>query len=145
MTGPATSYPAAYAGLSGGATTAPCSGSCAAPQVVTAPAGGGVAFTVDAAQDGYYDLALQAAGSFTLTADGTSLGSVPATAAVYLHAGINPVEYVAQTGASIGSLSVTPTPRPVRRTPPRTGPRPRRTCWPAPRTTTPTSSTGRSP
>jgi hypothetical protein len=108
VTGPATSYPAAYAGLSGGATTVPCASSCAAPQVVTAPAGGGVAFTVDAAQDGYYDLGLQAAGSFSLTADGASLGSVPAGTTVYLHAGINPVEYVAQTGATIGSLSVTP-------------------------------------
>jgi hypothetical protein len=108
VTGPATSYPAAYAGLSGGATTAPCTSSCAAPQVVSAPAGGGVSFTVDAAQDGYYDLGLRAAGSFRLTVDGTSLGSGPASSPVYLHAGINPVEYVAQTGATIGSLSVTP-------------------------------------
>jgi hypothetical protein len=110
VTGPATSYPAAYAGLSGGATTAPCTSSCAAPQVVAAPPGGGTSFTVDAARDGYYDLRLRAAGSFKLTADGTGLGRVPASTAVYLHAGINPVEYVAQGRATVGSLSVTPDP-----------------------------------
>ena len=115
VTGPATSYPAAYAGLSGGATTAPCTSSCAAPQVVAAPAGGGTSFSVDAAQDGYYDLGLQATGSFKLTADGAALGTVsastgPDSAAVYLHAGINPVEYVAQGSATVGSLSVTADP-----------------------------------
>lgn len=112
VTGPATSYPAAYAGLAGGAKPAACSGSCAAPQVVSAPSGGSIGFTVDAAHDGYYDLGLQnaSASGFKLTVDGTSLGSVPATAKVYLHAGINPVQYVwpgpGQTTA--GALSVTP-------------------------------------
>jgi hypothetical protein len=108
VTGPATSYPAAYADLSGGAGTAPCRPACAAPQVVTAPAGGGTSFTVDAARDGYYDLGLRAAGGFRLTVDGTGLGSVPASTRVYLHAGINPVEYVAHSRATIGSLTVTP-------------------------------------
>lgn len=112
VTGPATSYPAAYAELAGGAKPAACSGSCAAPQVASAPSGGSIGFTVDAAHDGYYDLGLQhaSASGFTLTVDGTSLGSVPATAKVYLHAGINPVQYVwpGSGRATVGALSVTP-------------------------------------
>ena len=108
VTSPATNYPAAYADLSGGAKTATCARSCAAPQVVTAPPGGGTSFSVDAAQDGYYDLGLSSAGGFRLSVDGTGLGSVSASTRVYLHAGINPVEYVAQGSATVGSLSVTP-------------------------------------
>lgn len=88
VTGPATSYPAAYAELSGGATT----------------------FTVDAAQDGYYDLGLSSAGTFRLTVDETALGSVAVSTRVYLHAGINPVQYVPEGNSSVGSLSVTPDP-----------------------------------
>jgi hypothetical protein len=125
VTGPAASYPAAYAGLSGGATTTQCPYACPAGQVVTGPKGGGTAFTVDAAQDGYYDLGLNyattsSAARFSLTADGSQLTMVKATATsghasghavtkVYLHAGINPVQYVAQGAASTtSSLTVAP-------------------------------------
>jgi hypothetical protein len=110
VTGPATSYPAAYAELAGGAKPAPCPAACAAPQVVSAPAGGSIGFTVDAAHDGYYDLGLSSAGAFRLTVDGTGLGSVPVTTRVYLHAGINPVQYTwpGPGQATVGALSVTP-------------------------------------
>lgn len=126
LTGPATSYPAAYADLSGGATTALCPLDCAAPQEVTEPAGGSTGFTVDAGHDGYYDLGLQYRASasprsgFKLTADGACLTTVATTAAsgnawnqavarVYLHAGINPVRYSwrGPGQAAVSSLSVT--------------------------------------
>jgi hypothetical protein len=86
VTGPATSYPAADAEVSGRTTT----------------------FTVDAARDGYYDLGLRSAGRFKLAVDETALGSVSSSTRVYLHAGINPVQYVPEGNARAGSLSVTP-------------------------------------
>jgi len=131
VTGPGTSYPAAYAELSGGAATVPCDSrqDCAAPQAVAAPPGGGTGFSVDAGHDGYYDLRLssrasgegRAAGSFRLLVSGSEPGgtamALPFGSSlnlifdkVYLHAGINPVQYV-NTGrrtVGIGSLDVTP-------------------------------------
>ena len=101
------SYPAAYAELSGGATTVACDGpGCEAPQSVRENARSSTEFLVDAASDGYYDLSLRgASGSFRLAASGTDLGAAE-TARVYLHAGINPVQYA---GAGvIGGLDVTP-------------------------------------
>ncbi len=127
VTGPATSYPAAYADLSGGATTAPCILACAAPQSVSAPPGSDTEFIVDAGHDGYYDLGRRASGPaqadrhFDLRVSGTNLDGtgrgLPLSrfmnlifGQVYLHAGINPVEYLnAGPGtAEIGSLDVTP-------------------------------------
>jgi hypothetical protein len=121
VTGPATSYPAAYADLSGGATTAPCTSACAAPQTVSAPPAAGAEFIVDAASDGYYDLRLRTAGQqhgaarFRLLVSGNEVKETAATAGstfdrVYLHAGINPVEYVNAGDGPVGmnSLNVTP-------------------------------------
>ncbi len=139
VTGPATSYPAAYADLSGGATTVPCGNAaggpdCAAPQAVSAPPGAGTEFIVDAGHDGYYDLGLRAAGArpavsaarlmtgrFRLLVSGSELKDTDNAASsgssvnlisdrVYLHAGINPVEYVnaGRGTVDIGALNVTP-------------------------------------
>ncbi len=103
VTGPATSYAAAYARLAGTATTSSCTGSgCVAPQSVTLGSSGSVSFAVDAATDGFYDIApTLTTGSGTLTVDSVAV----AAGNVYLHAGINPVVY---TGSgTIGGLSVT--------------------------------------
>jgi hypothetical protein len=132
VTGPATSYPAAYADLSGGATTVPCGNAaggpdCAAPQAVSAPPGAGTEFIVDAGHDGYYDLGLRASTPgrasvhFGLLVsgiklDGTGRGFPFGSSVnlisdrVYLHAGINPVEYVnaGRGTVDIGALNVTP-------------------------------------
>jgi hypothetical protein len=57
VTGPGTSYPAAYADLSGTATTVPCDGAaCLAPQSVVLRSGGSVSFAVDAGSDGFYSV-----------------------------------------------------------------------------------------
>ena len=121
VTGPATGYPAAYATLTGRATTAPCGSACAAPQVVSARPGSGAQFAVDAGSDGYYHLALStsrsagAAARFHLLVSGTQLDNTTATSnttsdQVYLHAGINPVQYVNSGPATvvIDALRVTP-------------------------------------
>jgi hypothetical protein len=121
VTGPTTSYPAAYADLDGGATTAACTSTCAAPQVVAALRGSGAEFIVDAASDGYYALGLGISGrsgdpaSFRLLVSGSQLKEATATAnatsdVVYLHAGINPIEYVNDGSAPvlIDALQVTP-------------------------------------
>ncbi len=167
VTGPATSYPAAYADLSAGATTVPCGNAaggpdCAAPQAVSAPPGASTEFIVDAGHDGYYDLGLRASGPrhavsaarlraalgrrlpsslvprssvqapprpsgslmtgrFRLLVSGSEVANTDSAAAfgssmnlifdrVYLHAGINPVEYVnaGRGTVDIGALNVTP-------------------------------------
>ena len=55
VTGPGTTYPAAYADLSGGASTVPCDGpGCLAAQDVALGRGGSVSFAVDAGTDGFY-------------------------------------------------------------------------------------------
>jgi hypothetical protein len=113
VTGPATSYPAAYQDLTGGTTTTPCASACAAPQAAALPAAGSVAFAVDAARDGYYRLSprASAAGTFGLLVSGIRVrdsGHGPAIA--YLHSGINPVTVV-NTGPrreGLNALSVTP-------------------------------------
>jgi hypothetical protein len=104
VTGPGSSYPAAYADLSGRASTLPCdSAGCAAPQSVVL-GGGSVSFAVDAGADGFYAIRpVGAAGNGTLTVDGVAVSP----GVVYLHAGINPVRY-SGTGV-IGGLKVTPT------------------------------------
>jgi carbohydrate binding protein with CBM6 domain len=104
VTGPGTSYAAAYADLSGGASTVPCNGGgCLAAQNVVLRDGGSVTFAVDAGSDGFYAVSPSgASGTGTLTADGVRVSP----GLVYLHAGINPVTY---TGAGrLGGLSVTP-------------------------------------
>jgi hypothetical protein len=130
VTGPATSYPAAYADLSGGATTVPCGNAaggpdCAAPQSVSAPPGAGTGFIVDAGHNGYYDLGLRTSGArhetgrFRLLVSGSEVANSDSRASfgssvnlifdrVYLHAGINPVEYVnaGRGTVDIGSLNV---------------------------------------
>jgi hypothetical protein len=133
VTGPGSSYPAAYANLSGGATTVPCErasgGECAAPQAVTAPPGSGTEFLVDAGHDGYYNLGLSSrtsgegrgAEGFRLLVSGTELTGTATTAKpfgkndvisaeLYLHAGINPVEFVnaGRRAVGIDALAVTP-------------------------------------
>jgi len=102
VTGPGTSYAAAYASLSGSAATVPCDGSgCLAPQSVALGRGGTVTFAVDAGSDGFYAVK-PASGHGSLTVDGVT---VPA-GVVYLHAGINPVTY---TGSGVlDGLHVTP-------------------------------------
>ena len=82
VTGPATSYPAAYADTSGDTTT----------------------FAVDAAGDGYYRLSASGSrGDVRLTVDGASSESPDAV--FYLHAGINPVQ---AAGLTSGALDVSP-------------------------------------
>jgi hypothetical protein len=104
VTGPGTSYPAAYADLSGAAGTAPCAGrGCLAAQDVVLGGHGSVTFAVDAASDGFSAVRLSgAAGPGTLTVDGTRVRP----GAVYLHAGINPVTYSGR--GRLGGLLVTP-------------------------------------
>ena len=104
VTGPGTSYPAAYADLSGPALTAPCAGrGCLADQEVALGRGGSVSFAVDAGSDGFYRITpAGAAGRGALTADGTPVSS----GLVYLHAGINPVTYAGS--GILGGLTVTP-------------------------------------
>jgi len=127
VTHPATHYPAVYADLSDGATVGygrPVGGSGSPSGYVTAPAGSGVRFVVQADHDGYYDLRLRCAATqqdprqrFSLLVSGNYLTDSITTGAagltfdrVYLHAGINPVEYLPEgTGAAaIDSLDVTP-------------------------------------
>jgi hypothetical protein len=107
VTHPATHYPAVYADLSGSAAV-----------------GCGVRFVVQADHDGYHDLRLRyvAAGHdprqrFSLLVSGSYLKDSIGTGAagltfdrVYLHAGINPIEYRPEGtgGAVIDSLDVTP-------------------------------------
>jgi hypothetical protein len=127
VTHPARHYPAVYADLSGGAMVGcgrPLGGSGYPSGYVTAPAGSGIRFVVQADHDGYHDLRLRyaAAGQdpgqrFSLLVSGSYLkDSINAAAAgltfdrVYLHAGINPIEYRPEGtgGAAIDSLDVTP-------------------------------------
>jgi hypothetical protein len=127
VTHPARHYPAVYAELTGGATVGsgrPFGGSGSPSGYVTAPAGSGIRFVVQAGHDGYHDLRLRyaAAGQdprqrFSLLVSGSYLKDSIITGAagltfdrVYLHAGINPVEYRPEStgGAAIDSLDVTP-------------------------------------
>ena len=123
---PAPHYPAAYADLSGGATVAygRHADGTSPPGHVTAPGGSGIGFVVQADHDGYYDLRLRYAtearaplDSFRLLVSGSYLkksaimGSPGTTFdRVYLHAGINPIEYRPEGAGSavIDSLDVTP-------------------------------------
>jgi hypothetical protein len=82
ITGPSTSYAAGYADASG--------------------SGGALTFAVDAATDGYYRLS--ASGGRVAAVDGSEIGA--AGHAVYLHAGINPVQVAGM--ASSGVLDVVP-------------------------------------
>jgi hypothetical protein len=91
---------------------------------VTAAAGSGVRFVVQADHDGYHDLRLRYAAAghdprprFSLLISGSYLKDSIGTGAagltfdrVYLHAGINPIEYRPEGtgGAAIDSLEVTP-------------------------------------
>jgi hypothetical protein len=104
VTGPVTTYPAAYADLSGRASTVPCDGpGCLAAQDAVLGSGGSASFELDAGTDGFYRVTpARAAGHGALTADGVRVSP----GIVYLHAGINPVTY-AGTGI-LGGLSVTP-------------------------------------
>ena len=104
VTGPATTYPAAYADLSGRASTVACDGpGCLAAQDAILGSGGSASFEVDAGTDGFYRVTpAGAAGHSALTADGVRVSP----GIVYLHAGINPVTY-AGTGI-LGGLSVSP-------------------------------------
>jgi hypothetical protein len=127
VTHPAGHYPAVYADLSGGATVGysrPLGGSGSPWGYVTAPAGSGVRFVVQADHDGYYDLRLRYAAAeqdplerFSLLVSGSYLKDSIITGAagltcdrVYLHAGINPIEYrpEGRSDAAIDSLDVTP-------------------------------------
>jgi hypothetical protein len=104
VTGPGTSYPAAYAELDGTVRTVPChGGGCLAAQNVVLGDGGSVTFAVDAGSDGYYAISPSGArGTGTLAVDGAHVSP----GLVYLHAGINPVTCTG-TGR-LGGLSVTP-------------------------------------
>ena len=124
VTQPAAHYPAAYADLSGGATVdyGRHFGGASPAGYVTAPAGSGVGFVVQTGHDGYYDLRLRYAAlarldGFRLMVSGSYLlqsalkGSSGMTFdRVYLHAGINPIQYLPEgTGSAvIESLDVTP-------------------------------------
>jgi len=124
VTHPAAHYPAAYADLSGGATVdyGGHFGGTSPAGYVTAPPGSGVGFVVQADHDGYYDLRLRYAAAararldrFRLVVGGSYLqqsaikGSSGMTFdRVYLHAGINPIQYLPEGGALIESLDVTP-------------------------------------
>jgi len=127
VTHPARHHPAAYADLSGGATVGygrAFGGSGSASGYVTAPAGSRVRFVVQADHDGYYDLRLRYAAAeqdplqrFSLLVSGDYLKDSSITGAtgltldrVYLHAGINLIEYLPEGtgGAAINSLDVTP-------------------------------------
>jgi hypothetical protein len=104
VTGPGTTYPAAYAELSGRASPVPCGRrGCLATQDVALGPGGSVSFAVDAGSDGFYRVTpAGAAGPGTLTADGVQVEP----GIVYLHAGINPVTYAGR--GILGGLYVTP-------------------------------------
>jgi hypothetical protein len=122
VTQPAAHYPAAYADLSGGASVdyGRHFGGTSPAGYVTAPAGSGVGFVVQTGHHGYYDLRLRYAAlarldRFGLVVSGSYLqqsainGSFGMTFdRVYLHAGINPIQYLPQAGAAIESLDVTP-------------------------------------
>jgi hypothetical protein len=122
VTGPATSYEAETADLSGGATTASATSGYTGTGYANAPTSSTVTFAVDADADGYYTLGLRyggAAGALGLTADGSTVENVTTSATsgwnstadkVYLHAGINDLAYTV-TGAAttrIDRLDVTP-------------------------------------
>jgi hypothetical protein len=102
VTGPGTSYPAAYADLSGTATTVSCNGpACLAPQSVVLRSGGAVSFAVDAGSDGFYSVTPAGASArIGLTVDGTAVNP----GVMYLHAGINTVQYTGY--GEIGGLRV---------------------------------------
>jgi hypothetical protein len=103
VTGPGTTYPAAYADLSGRASAVPCRGPrCLAAQDVVVGPGGSVSFAVDAGSDGFYRVTPAAAGPGALTADGVQVSP----GIVYLHAGINPVTYAGR--GILAGLHVTP-------------------------------------
>ena len=127
VTRPAGHHPAVYADLSGGATVGygrPLGGSGSSWGYVTAPAGSGIRFVVQADHDGYHDLRLRYSAAeqdplprFSLLVSGSYLKDSIVTEAagltfdrVYLHAGINPIEYRpgGKGGAAIVSLDVTP-------------------------------------
>jgi hypothetical protein len=123
VTHPQTHYPAAYADLHGGAAVRydGATGLDPAGQVTT-PAGAGVRFTVQAGHDGFHALRLRYAALDTLDGFGLLAGgrylarsavrcsSGSTFDRVYLHAGINRIEYVPEGtgGALIDSLDVTP-------------------------------------
>jgi hypothetical protein len=126
VTHPAGHYPAASADLSGGATVG-YGGHLGARSVsgyVMAPAGSGVAFVVQADHDGYHALRLRygtekpgLVAGFTLLVGAACLNVSAITSSsgltfdrVYLHAGINRIEYrpEAAGSAAIYSLDVTP-------------------------------------
>ena len=115
VTHPATHYPSAYADLSGGAAIAYAPGSGPAGHV-TAPAGSRVGFVVQAGHDGYHRVSMAGTGgNVRLLVGGTDL---PATGTngpfgkdllVYLHAGINRIDWVPEGQAAvIDSLDVIP-------------------------------------
>jgi hypothetical protein len=106
VTGPGSSYPAAYAELSGNARTVPCNDSgCLATQDVDLHGGGSVSFAVDAGSDGFYAVTPVGAAADArsrLVVDGVAVSP----GVVYLHAGINPVRYSGR--GLLGGVSVTP-------------------------------------
>lgn len=120
LTEPASRYPAAYAQLSGDESTVPCAQGCGATQAASLHRGGSATFAVDAASDGYYELALSASsagGGVDLSVDETDLGQVrpvsgltaQSSAVVFLHAGINPIRVTANRGtANVRALAVGP-------------------------------------
>jgi hypothetical protein len=126
VTHPAGHYPAACADLSGGAAVAYGRHFDGASPLgyVTAPAGSGVAFVVQTDHDGYYNLRLRHTSEaeaplrkFRLLASGGYLKDSAVAGSpgltfdrVYLHAGINRIEYRPEGtgGAAINSLDVTP-------------------------------------
>ena len=110
VTGPGTTYAAAYAGLSGRASTVPCDGpGCLAAQDIVLGSGGSASFEVDAGTDGFYRVTPAGASGHGASGQHSALTVDEARVSpgiVYLHAGINPVTY---TGTGIlGGLSVTP-------------------------------------
>ena len=82
----------------------PCNGAaCLAPQSVVLRSRGSVSFAVDAGSDGFYSVTPAGASARGgLTVDGTA---VP-PGVMYLHAGINTVQYAGD--GEIGGLLVTP-------------------------------------
>ena len=106
VTEPGSSYPAAYAELSGDARTVPCNGSgCLATQDVDLRGGGSVSFAVDAGSDGSY--AINPVGAAADARSGLVVDGVAVSpGVVYLHAGINTVRYSGR--GLLGGLSVTP-------------------------------------
>ena len=126
VTHPAAHYPAAYADLTGGATVdyGRRFGGTSPAGYVTAPAGSGARFVVQTDHDGYYDLRLRYAAEAGARLDRFRLGvsgsylkestiageSGTTFDRVYLHAGINSIEYRPAGAGSIAidSLDLTP-------------------------------------